>query len=377
MSLRTLRSPSADRAFPVRNRAARHYTTLRTLSAMPAPATKRALIAVAALVWLAAAAAGFYLYRAHWPLPAAGTDRVPDVLSELPPDAPGVGYIDVAALRKLQDSPLAAMLGLANSNPASDRDYADFVRGTGFDYTRDLDKAAIAFWPASRLSPANSLDADRVVTIAEGRFDQPKIQAYALRTGHLVTHGDQSIYEVPGNPPVAFEFLSPTRIILASGKDPAGLLGPFKSGSRDPATQALIDRVAGAPLFAVARTDNLPPTFYDNFRSSPQLEGLARNIQGLTLAGEPKANDLQLSLDAECDSTTRAIAMSTLLDGLRMIGSMALSDPKTRQQMTREQAAFATALLSQTKISHQDRWVRLTLDVTPAMLGSNAADPKP
>jgi hypothetical protein len=344
---------------------------------MPASATKRVLIALTALVCFAAAVAGFYLYRGRRSLPTAIAGTTPGVLSELPSDAPGVGYIDVAALRKLQDSPLAAMLGLAGSGPASDRDYDDFVRGTGFDYTRDLDKAAIAFWPASRVAPSNNLDPDRVVAIADGRFDQPKIQAYALRTGRLVMRGSAPIYEVPGNPPVVFEFLSPTRIILASGKDPVNLLGPFKPGPRDPATQALIDRVAGAPLFAVARTDNLPPTFYDNFRSSPQLEGLARNIQGLTLAGEPKANDLQLALDAECDSMAHAIEMSTLLDGFRMLGSMALADPKTRQQMTRQQAAFVTALLSQTKVTHQDRWVRLTLDVTPSALGSKAADPKP
>jgi hypothetical protein len=355
---------------------------------MPTSATKRALIALAATVCLGAAAAGFYLYRARRPMPApapattagiaaAAASTASNVLSQLPPDAPGIAYIDVAALRKLQDSPLAAMLGLAGASPATDRDYAEFVRATGFDYTRDLDKAAIAFWPASRIAPSNSLDPDRVVTVADGRFDQPKIKAYALRTGRLITRGSESIYEVPGNPPTAFEFLSPTRVILASGKNAANLLGPFGSGKRDPAVQALIDRVAAAPLFAVARTDNLPPTFYDNFRSSPQLEGMTRNIRGLTLAGQPKASDLQLALDAECDSMTHAIEMSTLLDGFRMIGSMALSDPKTRGQMTREQAAFLNAVLSQTQITHQDRWVRLALDVTPSMLGQQASDPKP
>jgi hypothetical protein len=346
---------------------------------MSVSATKRALIALGAIFLLAVAAAGVYLYHARRPLPAVAPSvlPVPSILSELPPDAPGVAYLDVAALRKLQGSPLAAMLGLAGANPQSDRDYADFVRGTGFDYTRDLDKAAIAFWPASRVAPGNNLDADRVITIAEGRFDQPKIKAYALRTGHIVTRGSEAIYEVPGNPPVAFEFLAPTRIILASGKDPAGLLGPFKPVPRDPATQALMDRVAAAPIFAVARTDNLPPAFYNNFSGSPQLEQIARNIHGLTLAGQPKADDLQLALDAECDSMTHAIEMSTLLEGFRMVGSMALSDPKTRREMTREQDAFLTALLSRTKITHQDRWVRLTLDVTPKMLGERPSNSKP
>ena len=344
---------------------------------MPAPAIKRVLIALAVLICLAVAAGAFYLYRARRPLPpaAANPAAAPSVLNELPSNAPGVAYIDVAALRKLQGSPLAAVLGLAGASPESDPDYTHFVRATGFDYTRDLDKATIAFWPSGNMAQANVID--RAVTLAEGRFDPPKIRAYALRTGHEIARGSESVYEVPGDPPVAIEFLSPNRLVLASGKNPAGLLGPYASSRRDPATQALIDRVSGAPLFAVVRTDNLPPSFYDIFRSYPQLEQLARNIQGLTLAGQPKATDLQLVLDARCDSMPHAIEMSTLLDGFRMLGSMALADPKTRAQMSREQSAFLNAFLRQAKISHQDRWVRISLEVTPAMLGSSGADPKP
>ena len=347
---------------------------------MAGSTTKRVLIVLAILVCLGAAATAIYLHRARRPMPApaASAGPAPNVLNELPPNAPGVAYIDVDALRKLQGSPLAAMLGLANANPETDRDYAEFVKGTGFDYARDLDAAAIAFWIAGQAAPGNDLNIDRSVAIADGRFDRAKIESYALHDhGHAIAHGTEPIYEVPGSPNVAFEFLSATRIVLASGKDPVALLDQLKPGPRDAATQALIDRVSGAPIFAVVRTNNLPPGFYDNFKSSPQLESMARNIQGLTLAGVPKANDLQLALDGECDSMAHAIEMSTLLDGFRMIGSMALSDPKTRAQMSREQAAFLTALLRDAKLSHQDRWVRLSFDVTPAMLGSSGADPKP
>jgi hypothetical protein len=37
--------------------------------------------------------------------------------------------------------------------------------------------------------------------------------------------------------------------------------------------------------------------------------------------------------------------------------------------MSKEQAAFLAGLVSQVKVTHQDRWVRLTLTVTPEMLG--------
>jgi len=48
---------------------------------------------------------------------------------------------------------------------------------------------------------------------------------------------------------------------------------------------------------------------------------------------------------------------------------VALSDPKTRRQMTKEQAAFLAALASHVKVTHRDHWVRLSLAVTPEMLG--------
>jgi hypothetical protein len=62
-----------------------------------------------------------------------------------------------------------------------------------------------------------------------------------------------------------------------------------------------------------------------------------------------------------------------------MFGSMALSDPKTRGQMTKQQAALLMALASRVKVTNQNKWVRLTLDITPEMLapaGSTHADPR-
>jgi hypothetical protein len=335
---------------------------------MPMTAGKRALIAIAALVCLAAAGAGFYAYRSSHSFAVTSSGSAPDILSQLPPDAPAIAYVDLAALRRLQNSPLAAVLGLAKPGPAGDREYEAFVRDTGFDYTRDLDRVAIAFWPANLSSRSGELDENRVMAIASGRFDEKRIESYALRSGKMVKRGTQSIYDVPGNPPVAFEFLSPARIALASGKNADGLLNISNSPARDPAMQKRITRVAGAPIFAVARTDNLPNGFYANFRNSPQLERLVRSVRGLTLAGQPGANEIKTALDAECDSMKNAIEIATLLDGFRMIGSMALADPKTRRQLTGEQAAFLNALVSQAEVSHHDHWVRLSLDITPAML---------
>src|ERR1700687_5130212 len=152
-----------------------------------------------------AAGAGLYVYyRGHGIVSGTNSGQTPNILNELPPDAPIVAYIDVAAMRKLQTSTLAAILGLTGTNPVADKEYAKFVSDTGFDYTRDLNAVAIALWPSGLESSSKSANENRVLAIAEGRFDQQKIKAYALRTGKIVMRGNYSIYSVPGDPAVAF-----------------------------------------------------------------------------------------------------------------------------------------------------------------------------
>jgi hypothetical protein len=335
------------------------------------PQKKRLLIALLAIVALIAGAV--YLYRARRTASPATAALAPNILALLPPSAPAIAYIDAATLRRLQNSPLAAILGLTQSGPQPDRDYQDFVRDTGFDYTRDLDKAAIAFWPV--ISPSGYISENRVVAIADGHFDESKIKAYALRTGRVVTRNARSMYEVPGSPPVLFEFLSSTRIALASGPDADNFLPASTSSPLDPAVQARINRIAGAPIFAVVRTDNLPAEFYESLRSSPQFQNLARSVQSLVLGGRPSGDLIHLTLEAECNSMKNAIELETLLDSLRIFGPIALADPKTRRQMTSAQISLLDTLINKTTITHQDRLVRLSLDLTPAMLG--AANSKP
>jgi len=346
---------------------------------MALSSAKRALIAVVVIVCAAGIAGAIYVHRWRQPLPAASSGPAPGILDELPPDAPAIAYIDVAALRKLQGSPLAGLLGLTGTDPSRrspermDRDYAQFVHGTGFDYTRDLDRAAIAFWPNDLTPAANEAGENPSLAIADGQFDQHKITAYALRVGgRAETIDGRTRYTVPGKPTVAFEFLSPTRIAIASGKDPGSLLHLLAHSTRDSALEARIQRVAGAPIFGVARTDHLAPGFYADFQGSPQLEHVVRSIQSLSLSGQPQGGQIRLVLDAECDSMPNAIELSALLDTFRIFGAMSLSDPKTRRelQMTREQAASVQALIQQAKISHQQDWVRVTFDITPAMLGA-------
>ena len=331
--------------------------------------TKRALIVVVLIAALGGLGAGVYLYRASLPLPPPVAGKFPDVFSLIPSDAPVVAFLDAQALRTTQNSSLAAIGQIVLPTPQQDPDYTQFVNATGFDYSRDLDHAAIATWPTSLDAARNEAGDNRTLAITDGHFDQGRIKAYALRVGgKAVPYGKATIYEVPGKPPVSFEFLSPTRVAMASGKNATDLLTKDPPSSRDPAMRARIDRVAGAPLFAVARTDNLPSSIYEGFNNSPQLLSLAKSIQTIALSAQPQGNDLAVILDGECDSMKNAIEIGTLLEGFRMIGSLEMKDPKNRGQMTKQQAAFLSSLLSKVKVTPQDNWVRLSISLTPEML---------
>jgi hypothetical protein len=342
---------------------------------VPLSSAKRALIVIAVvLLCLIGAGLIYYFWQAR-PLPpivstvpgvpAAGPP--PDIRSQLPADAPVVAYIDAANLRALQNSPLAAALGLATPGPQADRDYANFVRDTGFDYTRDLDAAVVAVWPTSLMAPQHGQANNLVLAIADGRFDREKIKAYALRTGKRGVWFTQEFYAVPGDPPVSFSFLSPTQIELTDTPS-FPFVTPAVSAAERNEMQARIKRVAGAPIFAIARTDRLPQSIYAPLHNSPQLEQIARSVQAITLVGQPDRDNLKITIDAECDSMKNAVQLAFLLETGKMAGSMALSDPRTRRPMTQEQYVFLQALLARATINHQNKLVRVTLQITPDML---------
>ena len=70
-----------------------------------------------------------------------------------------------------------------------------------------------------------------------------------------------------------------------------------------------------------------------------------------------------------------AIQLVTLLNSLRIFGPVALADPKTRRQMTPAQLSLLETLVNKTTVSREDRVVRLSLDLTPAMLGASNSNP--
>ncbi|MFZ0039232.1 MAG: hypothetical protein WAK91_17540 [Candidatus Acidiferrales bacterium] len=338
------------------------------------PSGKRALIAVAIVIILAAGVA-IYVLRPHAPMAIVPVTPgpPPDVLSLLPPGAPVIAFGDISALRS---SPFAADLDALGPAPDQEKDYRDFMRDTGFDYSRDLDKFAVDVWIDTKHPLPDGSPRVSLVAIADGRFDRAKISAYALRTGKISKHGDTDVYEVPMGTPgekFSFAFLSPGRMALAQSASLDPVFSRSSSMSLDAGTRDRISRVTGATFFAVAKTDDLPKAIAISGLQSGQLNRIVKSIRGLTLAGHPDGNKLVVAAEADCDSMTDALQLSALLDTLRWLGRAALADPKTREQMRPEDAAALDRILKVASVSRDSHWVRVRADIPPDILKSSPA----
>lgn len=304
--------------------------------------------------------------RASNPAPARATPTPEslDLVEQLPAGASAVVFLNLAALRA---SPFARELVALAPKSKEDAQYAQFVRETGFDYSRDLNQVALALWPQT--SPTS------VVALAEGRFNRPKITAYALRWGKRVQREGREIFEMPerdSNRTIRLAFLTPRKIALADGPGIDQVLSRRDTHRLDAAMSARVTQVADAPIFAVAHTDNLPKDLGLEESHAAQLAGMLRSIHTILVAGQPLDGNLKVSASAECDSTLDAFQLSTALEGLLWVGRAALADPKTQQQIGPQWPLLA-ALLKATDISHDGHSVRARVLVTARMLVAAAS----
>ena len=134
-----------------------------------------------------------------------------DLVKLLPPGDLTTFFIDVSKLRR------AGMLRLLTGvKPASDKDYAEFVRATHFDYARDMEAMGGAF------------DGGQIFFLVRGHFDWNKLERYAI--AHGGTCRDETC-RVPASKPgrwANFFPVQPDVIALAIGSNPtaADLLRP-------------------------------------------------------------------------------------------------------------------------------------------------------
>jgi hypothetical protein len=290
----------------------------------------------------------------------ANASPVPELLSLLPSGAPTLVYVDLVAMRAssfYQHRPDKSPVAIPN------QDYADFIRSTGFDFEKDLDRAVVGSWPPSEHEQF------KTVVIAEGRFDRAKIHDYAARKGKVEHQEGHDVFVFPQGDGKRFEsltFLDDHRLAMVSGPSIAPLFaGPNADRTADPVRDRAT-RVDGAAAFLIT---HVPPIPNNAGAGQPpataQIMALARSVQWITVAARPEGDNLRLSVEGECDNSADAAQLKSMLDVLRMFGRADLENPKTTQSMTPATLASLQNLLTTMEFTQAAERVRILLELTP------------
>jgi hypothetical protein len=321
--------------------------------------TSRMGSAIAACLILAGGL--FYLGFPHGK--TAKASPIPELLSTLPAGAPTLVYVDLAALRAssfYQHRPDKGPIAIPT------QDYADFVRETGFDFEKDLDRVVVGSWPASAAKePAKN------ITIAEGRFDREKIRAYARRNGSVEQQQGREVFHFGAAGGLnSLSFLDDHRIAMVAGTKMDPL---FAAHSGEPAADPVRERATrldGAAAFAIIRVPPIPENAVPRTAqgaAAEQFLTLARSVQWITLAARPEGDNLRVSLEGECDNSTDAHQLQSMLEVVRMFGRANLESPKTKESMDPATFTQLDSLLTSADVTQSGERVRVLLEVTPGI----------
>jgi len=322
------------------------------------------------VVLLVVAASLVFYFRERQP--AFPASAIPELLLLSPSEAESLVYVDLAALRRSLF--FAQLLALAPA-VGEDAEYREFISATGFDYSRDLDRALIA----TRSTPT----AASTMAIADGRFDRAKITAFALRSGKLEKRNGEEVYVVSSGRPaktISFTFLAPGRILLANSAtlDPTALRS---APNHSPEQRDRFLRVAGAALIVLMRVDASLENFSVFGFRSRDLKKALRDVRWVSLGARPDGESLKVALEAECISAEAARELTTAAETLRLLARFLLADSRTRSQLSPQAAALAEAILRNGEFIQKDQRVQLRFElaadsfVFPASPGAERSAP--
>jgi len=314
---------------------------------------------------IVAATIVFYAYR-RW----SGSESSPpnDLLAQIPASTNTVLYIDLDVLRQ---SPFLAELYKWAPQTKVDADYSQFLQATGFNYETDLNRVCIAL--------LNHGQDATIYAIADGRFDQKKISAYASQTGTRESRNGREIFSVPLNGStrrITFTFLRKDRVALTNGPNLDLSPSASRSDSDGQAWRERFRRLAGSPVFAVIRQDpssgsTLSAQAQGSIQS-PQIAALLDQLRWITVAGKPEGDRLRVVLEGEGPAAAPTRQLSDMLNGLLVMAQVGLNDRKLRQQLQPDARDAYLEVLKSADVSQIDRGdtksVRLIFDLTPKFL---------
>jgi hypothetical protein len=306
------------------------------------------------------------------PGPATRASSAPALLDVIQTGASSVVFVDLAAVRAssfYQHRPDKGPITIPNS------DYAAFVRSTGFDFERDLDRMIIASWPTPK-----GQTAVENVAIAEGRFDRAKLRDYAAHQGKIDHQKGREVFLFPSGAQGGWNavfFLDEHRLALVTGSSIEPL---FAKHSDEPAADPIRERASrfdGAAAFAIARVPPIPDNPGNGVpqgAATDQMLALARSVQWITLAARPEGDDLRISIEGECDNSSNAHQLQAALEFLRVFGRMGLESPKMRESMSPAALASLQKVLASAEVTQAAERVRILLELTPDIFNAGASE---
>ena len=309
--------------------------------------------------------AGLLSYQ-KWGTPSGSARE--EMLALMPTEAGAVFFADFDELRR---APFVAELYAWAPKPQADAEYEEFLKQTGFDYERDLDRIAI-------VSIKREQDST-LFAIADGKFDKQKISAYALKSGSVSKNNGREIFSVSmsgSTKKVSFTFLRKNRIALTDDADLNVFLDARKRKEDTAEWSVRFERLAGSPVFAVIRQNAGAGTALaaqaPGGLRSPQLSSLLDQLQWITVAGKPENELLRVVADGECAADGTARQLADLLNGVLLFAQAGLNDAKTRQQLDPAARQAYLELLKSADVTKLDRGdtksVRLVFEITPKFL---------
>jgi hypothetical protein len=325
---------------------------------------KRAWIGLAALA-IGLSASAFFAYR-KWGVQSVSARD--EVLALMPADATAILFVDFGELRQ---APFVVQLYGWAPKPQEDADYTQFVKETGFDYERDLNRMAIAVEKRGQNST--------LFAVLDGKFDPQRISALALKDGSAVKAGEHEILSLPvtgAAKKISFTFLRNDRIALTNDSNLAVFLDAKKRPEDVAVWHERFERLAGSSIFAVIRQDaalgDVLSAQAPGGLRSPQLSTLLDQLQWITLAGKPENDRLRVVAEGECTAEATARRLADVMNGVIILAEGGLNDAKTRQQLDPATREAYLELLKNADVSKIDRGdtksVRLVFEITPRFL---------
>ena len=291
------------------------------------------------LLWMAGGAALAVAVAAFLFYTGRGLKTTFDLLRHLPHGDAAVLSVDVDTLRR------AGILKLfAAAVGEQEQEYKAFVATSGFDYSRDLDRALLAFHP------------DSVYFLLHGRFDWKKLEAYTGSQGGSCFNG---LCRMPASTPgrkISFFALRTDWMAMAVSVD------DFAASRMSEAAESGKVFTSEQPvwLFLTPRAMREAETF----PSGTQLFVKAmQDTEGILLSVGASGAALEARLDAHCRSRKEAEVLTATLQKItRLLGDL------IAREKAKPKAGDLAHLLMSGAFQQQDQRVIGRWPVEPAFL---------